>query len=478
MRALSHALRDLLSSPTRVALVILVTVGLATGVTLYVRSAVVALVQGLPLEVMAQDRDLAVLIESLGDLAVSVRAVRYEPSPDARSTFARSLATVETELAGIRNKYPFSSPGGIAAAHALLSPAVADARRWTDLLEHVDPAQATQLMQLIQFRIEDTNSRLRPLIQSMDATSEALLQSQERRLDQFQLRFGAMVALTAALIAALVLLLLRQATFVTELRRAALDLARAKEEAETASRVKSEFLANMSHELRTPLNAILGFSETIVMELMGPLANEKYRGYAQDIHSSGALLLAIINDILDLSKIEAGKHELCEDAIDIAASIGAVVTLIRPRIDEARLDLMLDVPPDLPLLWADNRSLQQILLNLLSNAVKFTTAGHIGIAVRCSASGHILIQVTDTGIGMSKDSIAVALTPFGQVASAFTRGQQGTGLGLPLARSLTERHGGSLRIESDVGRGTRVTVRFPVERTIARSMPTKSASAG
>ncbi len=477
IRPLIQALRDVLQSPPRVILVILITVGVATGVTLYVRNAVVALVQGLPLEFMEQDHDLAMLIESIDELAIAVRTARFEPAADTRQAFEPKLASVEAQLAALRARYPFSDPGGIGAAHALVSPAIADIRRWTGQLVPSDATRSAQLLQLIQARIDETGSRLRPLVKSADEASDALLQSQKHRLDQFQLRFGVMVALTTALIAALVLLLLRQSSFVASLHRATEALARAKEEAEAANRAKSEFLANMSHELRTPLNAILGFSETMLLELMGPLANEKYRSYVGDIHSSGTLLLAIINDILDLSKIEAGKHELSEDAIDLASSIGAVANLMRPRIAEAGLALELDLPGDLPLLWADNRSLQQILLNLLSNALKFTLRGRIVIAVRLDPEDRLSIAVSDTGIGMTESNIAVAVTPFGQVASAFTRGKQGTGLGLPLSRALMERHGGQLAIESELGRGTVVTLIFPPDRTCPRASSDETAPA-
>jgi signal transduction histidine kinase len=255
---------------------------------------------------------------------------------------------------------------------------------------------------------------------------------------------------------------------ITEQRQAERRLAAAKEEAEAASRTKSEFLANMSHELRTPLNAIIGFSDVMQSELLGPLG-ARYRSYAQDIQQSGEHLLKIINDILDLSKIEAGRLTLHEEVVDPAAMARDCARLVRARAEEAGVTLQLRMPADAPRqLSADAVKLKQILLNLLSNAVKFTPrGGRVEVALLRGSAGNLEIAVRDTGIGMSESEIAIALQPFRQIESTFARTHEGTGLGLPLTKALVELHGGSMRIESRPGDGTTVTVAFPVERVWA-----------
>ena len=250
---------------------------------------------------------------------------------------------------------------------------------------------------------------------------------------------------------------------VTEEVRAALDLRDAKESSDLANRAKSEFLANMSHELRTPLNAILGFSEVIRDRVFGH-TNDKYHEYARDIFTSGSLLLALIDDVLDIAKIEAGRMELYEEVIDVSSVIDAAVQLVRQKADIGRLHLMTSID-DLPPIRADERKLKQIVLNLLSNAIKFTPAGgSISITARRNDDGDLAIEVMDTGIGISPDKIARALEPFGQIANTFSRGHAGTGLGLPLARSLVELHEGSLTLASELDRGTTVVITLPKER--------------
>jgi signal transduction histidine kinase len=248
-------------------------------------------------------------------------------------------------------------------------------------------------------------------------------------------------------------------------------LRRAKEEAEAASRAKSEFLATMSHELRTPLNAVIGFSEMMMGEIHGPLGGERYSGYAQDIYNSGRHLLDIINDILDLSKAEAGKLDLVESIVDAGATIENACRLVRPRAEAAGLTLATSLPHDLPQLRADERIFKQILLNLLSNAVKFTPArGHIEVTASANPQTGLIISVCDSGIGIAEEHVQKAFEPFGQVDSSLNRRHQGTGLGLPLAAAMMERHGGRLTLHTQLGIGTTVVVTFPRDRIVVASV--------
>ncbi len=239
------------------------------------------------------------------------------------------------------------------------------------------------------------------------------------------------------------------------------QLLQAKDEAEMASRSKSSFLAHMSHELRTPLNAIIGFSEVIAREVMGPITNAHYRDYADDIHASGQHLLSLINDLLDLSKIEAGKLELFEEAIDLPALVNRCAVFVTEDLRARPLRLDLDIGPGLTAVFCDERKLKQVLLNLLSNAVKFTAAGRISVTARREGADALLIEVADTGVGIAPRDIAKAMTPFGQVEGTLTREHKGTGLGLPLAKQLIELHGGTLALASEPGRGTMITIHLP-----------------
>lgn len=255
---------------------------------------------------------------------------------------------------------------------------------------------------------------------------------------------------------------------ITQRREAEAQVRQAKEQAEIANRAKSELIANMSHELRTPLNAVIGFSETLLGEVFGPLGSAKNREYISDIHASGLHLLDLINDILDVSAIEAGRIELHDEQCDIRRSIDSVVRLIIPRADSGGVTIRQSIGAQMPALRADSRRLKQILLNLLSNAVKFTPEGGcVTLSAGTKADGSISISVDDTGIGMSESEVALAMTQFGQVDSGLNRKHEGTGLGLPLTQSLVALHDGTLVISSTKGVGTSVTITFPPERSIA-----------
>ena len=256
---------------------------------------------------------------------------------------------------------------------------------------------------------------------------------------------------------------------ITVRKRMEKDLVAAKLQAEDANRAKSMFLANMSHELRTPLNAVIGFAEIIKDELLGAINEPRYRDYAADIHNSGKHLLQLINDILDMTKVEAGTYELREDVCDVAKLVGDTVALVRNLALQNELTVRVDVPQDIPFLFADERGVRQVLVNVLSNAIKFTPkGGDVAVSARLEPDGMIALAVVDTGIGMAQDDIPQALTPFRQLEGSHGRKYEGTGLGLSLIKAMLDLHEGCLHVDSKLGAGTTVTAKFPPRRTIYR----------
>ncbi len=252
---------------------------------------------------------------------------------------------------------------------------------------------------------------------------------------------------------------------ITSRKRSEQATRQAREQAEANARAKTEFLANVSHELRTPLNAIIGFSEIMATEMLGPLGGKQYLGYARDIRQSGAHLLGIIDDILDVSQIELGQFRFAETEVDITAAIDATVRLVSLRLREKSIHLEIDIDDDLPRLWADDRAVKQMLINLLSNAAKFTPAnGRISIQARLSALGDIVISIADSGIGMAPDVIESATQAFYTAERSAARSSGGLGLGLYIVQGLIKLHGGLLSLESITGIGTTATLTFPRER--------------
>jgi two-component system cell cycle sensor histidine kinase PleC len=242
----------------------------------------------------------------------------------------------------------------------------------------------------------------------------------------------------------------------------------AKNRAEVANRAKSEFLANMSHELRTPLNAIIGFSEIMGSGMFGTLGSEKYQEYCHDILTSGNYLLEVINDILDMSKIEAGRMKLDLEQLDLSKTLSESLRVVSGRADNKKLTLDADIEGAIPMV-ADRRAVKQVIVNLLSNAVKFTPDGG-KVVVRTRRLGDsIMLTIADTGIGIAPQSLARLGRPFEQVESQLTKSYHGSGLGLAIARSLTNLHGGSMRLRSKLGAGTVVCVTLPRDAREART---------
>ncbi len=264
---------------------------------------------------------------------------------------------------------------------------------------------------------------------------------------------------------------------IGELEQAKAISDEARTRAEAANISKSRFLAQMSHELRTPLNAILGFSEVMKSEVFGPHAVPTYKEYAGDIHNSGVHLLNLINEILDLSRIEAGRYELNEEAVDLALVVADCHRLLQLRAHNRGISIHEAFEPELPRLWADERACRQICLNLLSNAIKFTPqGGEIWLKVGWTAAGGQYMSVKDNGPGIPEDEIPIVLASFGQGTNAIKSAEQGTGLGLPIAKNLIDMHNGTFTLKSKLRFGTEVIVTFPPERVMSALGPLQDPS--
>ncbi|WP_436642725.1 ATP-binding protein [Microbaculum sp. FT89] len=255
---------------------------------------------------------------------------------------------------------------------------------------------------------------------------------------------------------------------LTDWKAAEADLVAARKRAEDASAQKSDFLAKMSHEIRTPLNGIIGFSEVILEERFGPLGNDRYREYMKDIRESGEHLMSLVNDLLDLSKVEAGKLQMSFTNLRLNDLVEQCVAVMQPQSNRARIIIRTSLPSGLPGVVADARSIRQVLLNILSNAIKFTPpGGQVIVSTALGETGEVHLRVRDTGVGMSESDVATAMEPFRQLATTPSTGERGTGLGLPLARALTEANRATFNLTSKAGEGTLVEITFPQQRVLA-----------
>ena len=447
-------------------IIVLVVLG-ALGVALYVQNALTSVARDLPVTLLDQERDAETMIREVANLAWAIEAWQHDPQGDGRARVVAHLISARARAEALRANYNLDNMVGAAGMHAVASPALQDLGRWLDEGVPGQPAGSPAVLALMQARARDAEFRLIALLDQSRSTAREMLLNQERRLDRFADGVGLLTAFIAMLVIGLVLLLFRERRVVDLKEQAELTALAAKHSAEEANRAKSEFLANMSHELRTPLNAIIGFSSIIRNEMLGKVNIPRYREYAGDIHASGEHLLAIINDILDLSKVEAGKYELAEQDFDADEIMTAALRLVREKVERSDIDLKVAPPSTLVQLSADRRALLQVLINLLANALKFTEKGRIVLSGEMTDGGGFVYSVADTGIGMTPAQIKIALQPFGQIQNALTRAQSGTGLGLPLSDRMVRMHGGWLEIQSTPGQGTRVSVHLPPSRVIS-----------
>lgn len=449
----------------------------AIGIAAYLQNTLTSVARNLPLTLIEQERDAEQMIREFSSLAWAMELWRLDSGSANRDRVAVQLKRARDGADSLRANYNFDNMVGAAGMHAVANPALQDIALWFEQGVPGQAADSPAVQHLMLRRARDAEARLSTLLEESRTAARDTLRTQERRLDRFADGVGLLTAFTAALLLVMVLLLFRQQKVLELKERAELGALAAKRAAEEANRAKSEFLANMSHELRTPLNAIIGFSSIIKNEMLGPVNISRYREYADDIHASGEHLLAIIGDILDLSKVEAGKFELVEEDFDADEIMSVAGRLARERIEhqETRLEVLL---PEQPVrLHADRRALLQVLINLTSNAVKFTPEGNVVLSAELTQGGGFAFVVADTGIGMTPAQVKIAMQPFGQIQNALTRTQSGTGLGLPLSDRLVRLHEGWLSIRSAPGEGTRISVHLPPSRVIGTVQPPSSASA-
>jgi len=371
--------------------------------------------------------------------------------------------------------WPALSGTEISTYNILLQSRLAELEnRLADALSAYKRYSEVRRLQTLRTFAEDM-SRLRADLEQQLAIAQAerSLAEREKSLASERLRIQRSLLIVAAILA-----VLGVAGYVYQ-RRLTRALDDSRRLAESANAAKSSFLANISHELRTPLNAIIGFSQMSAREMLGPIGNERYRQYAESIERAGRHLLSVINDILDISRVEAGRLDLEEEDVNLARAFRDVLEMIEFRAREKSVTVTHSGLASLPDVRGDGRLLRQMLANLLTNAVKFTEpGGTVRMEAEIRDSGDIELSVIDNGVGMDEDEIKLALEPFGQVESVFTREHDGTGLGLPLVKTFAESHGGRLELTSRKGLGTRATVCLPAHRVIPKADPERPVALG
>lgn len=434
-------------------------VGLCLGIIYFTWSTLGDIQQNLPLTIVKQQHDIGLLLQETSELAARTSLAQNASNPSRILNVLAQAERVEQKISQIRGSYNFDNLVGASAIHAVVSPALNDIKRWLrDGVYDLAP-DSDEVIMLVNTRIANALVSMRSMYADAQWEAFDVLEQQAQRIEHFKLN---MVFLIIVLSSIICLVVFQKYS----LRKIGLQLQLAKESSEQANKAKSDFLAHMSHELRSPLNSIIGFSQMMSGKVHGEL-NEKYTEYSEDINTSAQHLLEVVSDILDISRIESGAVSLDESDNEVIDLIKSSKRLVRFRDDTPDFDFRIDVADGFPKLRADSRLIVQILINLLSNAAKFTPSdGAIIVNAGLDDADRISIRVSDTGTGIAPENLQRVLEPFAQVRASPALSHKGTGLGLPLSKSFTELHGGTLVLESELAKGTMVTIRFPPERTV------------